>query len=368
NFYNGDSYEWGVFTQDDWRLTPKLVVNVGARYDFYSHMVARPVDPRFPAAFNNLDGLLAMQFHFGPFRDPENPWENDGWVNIGPRFGFSYNPDGAAKTVIRGGFSVLFSPHMQGMTKQAVATKTVPFRTILSKQEAAAAGLRYPTYNDDARKIVEAEAIRTGKINVFAVFDPRLQNPYSMNIYWGVQRELTSSLMLESAFVGTRGVKFPMHRIFNAVDRVTGLRPNPNLNDGNYVDNTQNTVYTSWQSSLRKRYSRNLTGAVHYTWGKVPSTAGGDIGAYYQGDQDVRTQDFFNPRADRGPSGGDIAHYFAADAVYDLPALAGFQPVVRHALGGWQGSSIFRASPGEPLPIQQGSSLPGRPPDYIGRH
>ena len=367
NFYNGNSHDIGVFAQDDWRITPKLVINIGLRYDFFSHVVARPMNSNAPAEFNNLDGLLDNQFHFGPWRDPNNPYESDKWVNMGPRLGFSYNPDGKSRTVIRGGFGLLFSPQMQGLVKQSVATRTVPFRTILSKQEAASANFRYPTYNDDARAVVEAETIRTGRINVFAAFDPRFQNPYSMNLYFGVQRELSSTLVLETAFVGNRGVKFPLHRVFNAVDRVTGLRPNPNLNDGYYVDNSQNTVYASWQSSLRKRYSRNLVGAVHYTWGKALSTGGGDIGAYYQGDQDVRTQDFFNPRADRGPSSGDIAHYFTTDAVYDLPQLRLMSnPLVRHALGGWQATGIFRANTGEPITVSQSSALQGSRPDYIG--
>lgn len=60
-----------------------------------------------------------------------------------------------------------------------------------------------------------------------------------MNMYFGIQRALSANWMLESAFVGTRGVKFPMKRVFNPVDRLTGLRPNPNLGEGYYVDNTK---------------------------------------------------------------------------------------------------------------------------------
>ena len=367
NFYNGNSHDIGGFAQDDWRLTPKLVINLGIRYDFFSHVVARPMNANAPAEFNNLNGLLDNQFHFGAFRDPENPYESDRGANLGPRIGFSYNPDGNSKTVVRGGFGILFSPQMQGLVKQSVATKTVPFRTILSKQESAAANFHFLTYNDNARAFVEAETIRTGRINVFAAFDPHFQNPYSMNLYFGLQRELSSSVVLETAFVGNRGVKFPLHRVFNSVNRTTGLRPNPNLNDGYYIDNTQNTVYASWQSSLRKRYSRNLIGAIHYTYGKGLSTGGGDIGAYYQGDQDVRTQDFFNPRADRGPSSGDIAHYFSTDAVYDLPQFKNFSnSFVRQVVGSWQATGIFRASTGEPLTVGQGSALQGSRPDYIG--
>jgi outer membrane receptor protein involved in Fe transport len=364
--HDGYSHTFGFFAQDDWRINSKLTLNIGARYDFYSNTVVSPLDPKNPAQFNNLDGLLDNRFHFGPWRDPNNPYESDGWVNIGPRFGFAYNPDGQGRTVIRGGYGILFSPHTQGNIQQAVATKTVPFRTFLSKAEAAANNQVFPVYNDDARKVVEALSLKSGVINLFAAFNPHLQNPYSMNIYFGIQRTLSPSWMLESAFIATRGVKFPMERVFNAVDRLTGVRPNPNLGEGYYEDSTQNTVYTSWQTSLRKRYSSNLTGAFHYTWGKNLSTAGGDIGGYYQGDTDLRTQDFFNPRADRGPSAGDVTHYFAYDLVYDLPGLTGRNAVLRAALGGWEVSSILAAMSGQPLLITQSSSLQVSRPDYIG--
>ncbi len=364
--HDGKSFTWGLFAQDDYRITSKLTLNIGLRYDYYSNTVVNPLDPKNPAFFNNLDGLLDNQFHFGPWRDPNNPYESDGWVNMGPRFGFAYNPDGNGKTVIRGGYGILFSPQMQGNIQQSVATKTVPFRTFLSKAEAASSGLVFPVYNDDARKVVEARSLQSGIVNVFAVFDPHFQNPYSMNMYFGIQHALSANWMLESAFVGTRGVKFPMERVFNPVDRLTGLRPNPNLGEGYYVDNTQNTIYTSWQTSLRKRYSHNITGSFHYTYGKGLSTAGGDIGGYYQGDTDLRTQDFFNPRADRGPSAGDVTHYFASELVYDLPRLSGRSLYVRQALGGWQASTIFTASSGGPLLITESSSLQVSRPDYIG--
>jgi len=357
------TYQFGFFLQDDWRVNSKLVLNLGIRYDFFSKVVIWPKTAG-PAAFYNLDGLLDSQFHFGPYRDPNDPYHNDGGVNLGPRLGFSYNPDGQAKTVIRGGFSVMFSPFMPALARVAAGTKTVPFRTAFGKQDANQKGLIWPVFNDDARKVVEA----SGQVNVFEVLDPHIQAPYTMNLTLGVQRAITSSLVLETAFVGNRGVKFPMHRIFNGVDRVTGIRPNAGISQGYYVDNSQNTVYASWQTSLRKRYSRNLSGSAHYTWAKALSTAGGDIGSYYQGDAAIRIQDFFNPLADRGPSTGDITHYFAGEWVYELPRLSRVdRAAVRQILGGWQVSGIFRASTGEPLTISQGSSsIEGSRGDYVG--
>jgi hypothetical protein len=188
-----------------------------------------------------------------------------------------------------------------------------------------------------------------------------------MHYTLGIERELTPTLMLETAFVGLRGVKFLMHRWVNQPDRITGRRPNPLLLADYYVDESQLTDYASWQTSLRKRFSKGLSGSVHYTWGKSLSTAGGDIGAYYQGDADARTQDFFNPKADRGPSTGDLTHYFVSEWVYELPLSTKLSnPIARYALGGWQVSGIFTGHSGGPLYITQTSAIENSRPDFIG--
>jgi len=159
-------------------------------------------------------------------------------------------------------------------------------------------------------------------------------------------------------------VKFRMYRTFNQPDRVTDQRPNPDMGQGNYICSCQTTTYTSWQTSLRKRYSKNLTFDAHYTWGKALSYTGGDTGAGFSGDFFGAVQDFFNYRPDRGPSAGDTTHRFTVDWVYDLPALTSLMAPVRHVLGGWQFSGIYTARSGGALLITQ-SGLTSRP-DYIG--
>ena len=362
-------YEWGLFAQDDWRVRSNLTLNLGLRYDFFSNLVAEGKEGFPDVGFYNPDGLFVPDFSIGPFRDRNNPYEHDKGINLGPRIGFSYNPDSKGKTVIRGGFGAMFTNLTPATTWQSINfTRFIPFRTSFNRADTARLGLKYPMYNDEFRRVVEAEAQRTGRTDIFSVINTHLQNPYSMHFHLGIQRELTSNLMLETGFVGTRGVKFIMHRWANEPDRVTGLSPNPRLNPRlYYVDSSQQSVYTSWQTSLRKRLSHNLTGSLHYTWGKSLATNGGDIGAYFQGDGDARTQNFFDIRADRGPSTGDLTHYLAAEYVYELPRLSSLgSAVARHALGGWQVTGIVTARTGEPLWITQSSTLQTSRPDYVG--
>src|SRR6266568_2647187 len=159
---------------------------------------------------------------------PNDPYNPDAGVNLGPRFGFSYSPGTNSKTVIRGGFGVLFSAQQPGAMRQSVqGAPNVPFRSALSQQDILSAGLKWPLYNDDFRKVVAGQNVQSGVTNVFSVFDPNIQNPYSMQYSLGIQRELAPSMMLETAFVGVRGVKLITHRMIDQPDRITGLRPNP---------------------------------------------------------------------------------------------------------------------------------------------
>jgi hypothetical protein len=362
-------YQIGSFAQTDWRVRNDLTLNLGIRYDFFSHLVPEASSNAPLTGIYNPDGLLDAQFNVGPIRPRDNPYESDKWVNLGPRIGFAYNVAGKSKTVVRGGFGVLFSGQVAGaMWAHVQPTPSAPFRFNFIRADTTRLGIKWPTYNDDLIKIIESETAARGWINTFSVVNPHLQNPYTMQYTFGVQREISSNLALETALVGTRGVKFLMQRWLNEPDRLTGLRPNPRLNVNYYVDESQQTSYVSWQTSLRKRFSHGLSGSIHYTWGKSLSTAGGDIGAYYQGDADARTQSFFNPRADRGPSTGDITHYFIGEWTYQTPRLNSLgNAMTRRLLGAWQASGVLLARTGLPVQLSQsGTGVQVARPDYNG--
>jgi hypothetical protein len=363
-------FEFGFFGQDDFRVSSKLVLNLGLRYDFYSNNVVEPTGD-VPVGIVNLAPATDLRtFNFGPPRPLDKPIQHDGGINLGPRIGFAYDVDGKGRTVVRGGFGILFAAQVPALLRQSVAHPVVPFRTILSRNEAQRLGIRYPFYAEDTLPIIERDVAASGRRLIFSVIDPELQNPYTMNFQLNVQRSLGADLMLETAYVGVRGVKFPMHRRFNLPDRITGERPNPLLIPGGfYVDNSESTIYHSLQTSLRKRFARSLSFDVHYTYGQALSFSGGDVGVYYGTDVNENVvQDFFNLALERGPSTGDVRHRFISDLIYQAPELKswGFAPL-RHALGGWQVSGIFTARTGTPVFMTQSctNSYHCRP-DYVG--
>jgi hypothetical protein len=366
--YSARLSEWGLFIQDDWRIHTRLTLNLGLRYDFFGHMIATPKDAA-GSFLVNPDGLNISNMTVGPIRPEKSAYESDA-VNFGPRFGFAYDVGGNSKTVVRGGVGVLFSPQIMAALWSGVHGLNAPRRVVFSRQDAIKYGLKYPMYNDDFRTVVARMIKEEGITQVFQVINPRIQNPYAFHYTLGVQHELASDLALETSFVGVSGRKFLMNRVPNEPDRLTGIRPNPKLLTNFYLDESQTSTYLSWQTSIRKRYSHNLSSSVHYTWGKALAYGGGgDIGAAYQGDNNSRVQDFHNIAIEKGPGAGDVTHNFVGEWVYDTPRLSTLNnSIVRQIVSTWQLGGVFSAATGEPLGITQTTSLYHARPDYVGQN
>ncbi len=353
-------YEIGGFVQDDWRASQKLTLNIGLRYDFYSNNTVEPTGA-IDVTNKNLElppGADFTNFAFGPRRPRDRPTEHDGWANLGPRLGFAYRVDDEGRTVIRGGVGVTFAAQVPAVLRQSVAGPDIPFRVRYSANEANRLGVQYPFSNEEVIPIALKDIQDSGNELVFSLITPDLQNPYTINYQFNIQRQLTPDLMWEIGYVGTRGVKFPMHRRFNLPDRQTGIRPNPTLIPGGpyFVDMGESVMNHSLQTSARKRFSRNLSFDIHYTFGKTIAYTGGDVGVYYGTDATSGIQDFFNLAIERGNPGFDTTHRAVADLIYELPRFIGAGPAIRSVLGGWQIAGIYSGTTGEPITIRQGCS------------
>lgn len=367
--FNGHLSEFGFFIQDDWRVTPKLTLNLGLRYDFYYALrVDGTLQDPTAGIYNPSPLSMDGNFNVGPIRPLSNIYNNDN-NNFGPRFGFAYNPDGLGKTAIRGGFSLMFTSQMPGaMWAGAQTDRNIPFRDFFTSEQLAKAGLKYPIYATDMADLERSLALQSGnkRVAAFTIIDPNLQNPYTMQYLLDIEHQLTPSTMFSTSFVGTRGVKLLAYRWANQV-RPDGTIPNPDLSRSYYVDNSQTLTYYGWQNSLKKRFSHNVSFDINYTYSKSLATEGGDVGAYYQNGVDNRNQDFFDLRADRGPSAGDMTHNFVADAIYQLPDFSSMSnSLMRQTIGAWQISGVFSANTGQPIYLSQPASNNGQRPDYIG--
>ncbi|MCC7339628.1 MAG: TonB-dependent receptor, partial [Bryobacterales bacterium] len=343
----------GFFIQDDFRVTKRLIVNMGIRWDYYK--VPRERDGRL---FNREE-----PFGFGPYRPPNSIWDTD-YNNFSPRIGFAYSVDGASTTVVRGGFGVFQNPRplFGGPVDLVQNALDEPFRVVYSAADVAAHPdiLRYPVVNSKVLPLAKGPAA----LLAGTAINPNWGNPFSYQWSAGLQKQLHRNTLIEASYVGTRGIGLMMVRTMNAPNRVTGIRPMTNFATFRYRDGSEQTNYHALQTSLRQRLTAGLTFNVNYTWSRNMS---------YTGDADLllpgSPQDIWNVRGDYGPSNIDARHRFVVDYVYELPLeklSSSNGAAARMLLRGWQISGVFSAQSGSPFNPSQPSGLDGSRPDYIG--
>jgi hypothetical protein len=180
----------------------------------------------------------------------------------------------------------------------------------------------------------------------------------------GIEHEFPGSIVLDTAYVGTRGVHLQLVRFWNEVDRVTGVRPYPGFTQFRYRDAGESTAYHSWQTSLRKRLGSSVAAGISYTWASAYSyTGAADLAL------PTSVQDIYNVRADKGPPDDFIRHNFVGNVIYELPFSKLTQSkslLSKNVLNGWQISGIFTAQSGNPINVVQSTAFEGSRADYNG--
>jgi len=366
--HQSEQYEIGGFVQDDWRVSNKLMLNLGLRYDFYSNNIIKPTGANFVTNKNYEQpvGGVGPDFAFGPRRPYDNPIDNDAWANLGPRLGFAYQVD--RNTVVRGGAGIMFAATINGILRQSTSDLDLPRRLQFSQAENDIVGGKYPMTNEEMAPLARAFIQASGAELAYTTIDTHLQSPYTINYQLNVQRQINDTMMFEIGYVGIRGVKFPMHRRYNLPDRETGIRPNPKfVPSGTYVSSDESVMNHSLQTSFRKRMSNSLSFDIHYTYGKTMAFAGGDVGLNYAADATDGNQTFFDLALERAAVQFDTTHRASADVIYNLPTFQNAPSAVRTILGGWEASAIYSGATGTPILISQGCSQQHAcRPDYVG--
>jgi len=364
--HDGHLDEFGGFIQDDWRVNKRLVLNLGLRQDFYPSVHFHATTNRAAGIFNLGPPTDINKMDFGAPRDPNNPYDGD-WLNLGPRAGFAWTVDAKAKTVVRGGVGVLFSPQLLALMQNNVTDPFIPATVSWNKTDAATRGIKWPLYATDLQAIQLKDS--AGKPTVFSLIDTHLKNPYTIQTMFDVERSLGNEWMLEGGYFRTDGGDFPLQRpLAQAFDRQTGLRPNPALGtpSGYYITSEQTMVYNALQASVRKRFSRDLGMDFHYTLSRGWSEQGGALSSSFVNADVFITQDFFKPGIDREPLSQEARHRVVANTVYTFPWLKKGRGFLSQAFGGWQVSGILSARSGVALRITQPSGIANSRPDYIG--
>ena len=352
--YYGRTWQIGGFIQDDFRVRPNLVLNLGLRYEYFSVF-----SEKNGQIFN--PGTIANAVASPPvFRDPDSLYNGD-FNNFAPRVGFAWGLGEDAKTVLRSGFGINFGqPNLRQFSSMVYRSPQIPWRVVFQGSQIAEYNLRYPLTNEQMVPIISAQDFPRS----YHTYDENNPAPYAMQWTLDIQRQLTPNLVLETGYVGNKALKILMSHNMNVFDRQTGERPYPQAGEFEYTDASDFSYYHGWQTSLRKTLSHNLSFGVNYTWSRTMAVSQGD---FWPGN-DKRVQDEFNLRADLGPTDLDRPHRLSVNWFWEAPFAewAGANGALAKLIGGWKLGGILNVTSGKPLTVEQDSDLDSSRPDYVG--
>ncbi|HEV2273001.1 MAG TPA: carboxypeptidase regulatory-like domain-containing protein [Acidobacteriaceae bacterium] len=341
-FFSMMRFQPSFYVQDNWRVTPKLTLNIGLRNDLVTPWVER--DNRI-AGFVGDNGGTLVPVGTPPFNG--NSLTVGRYTNWGPRFGFAYSLD--SKTVIRGGAGIFYAFETNNSNPQA---KNAPFNgSFIQTNSTGAAGFAAALPISAGFPAARPELFPVAG-TAFNVFQRRYPNPSANEWNLNVQRQLSSHDVLSVAYVGQTGVHILANANINLATPGPGpvapRRPYPNLADGILNCTCGNSSFDSLQITYQNRLSAGLDFLGAYTYGhSIDDTSGNSTLVGYQNPYDLNSF--------RGNSDFDVRHDLVLSWSYDLPFGSGKKLMSdAHGLtqalaGGWQLNSIDTFQTGSPF-------------------
>lgn len=361
-------FDWALFAQDDWKITPRLTLNYGLRYEYNDPVRANDGNLY---SFDLASGAVVVpsaqsRSLFSPYFPSNIPVKTASDLglpsslrksdrnNFAPRFGFSYQLDKSAKTVVRGGWGVYYS-HYSGDVAGYLASGPYSFSTIITNP-AAPAGPTYTLANPFA-------AAGAGGAIALNSISPNLRNSYAMEYTVSVERELFKSTGIRMSYVGTKGTQLPYQRNVNQpLPSTTAFaqarRPYPLFSNVMYAENGANSSYNALQTTVFKRFTRGFLFNSSWTWAKELSEIDDT------GDAELNTviENAYDRRRDRGNVYSVPRHQWMNNFIYELPF-----PAKNLIIGGWQVNGLLNLATGNWLNPQFAGTDPSNTSTVGGR-
>ncbi len=330
------SMRTGIWLQDDFKLSSRLTVNLGVRYDIlpYAH---EKYD-----RLSNFDPATRTMLLAG--KTTGRNLRNTDLRDLAPRVGLAYSL--GSQTVIRAGYGIGFIDPVGAASVLNSTQFNIPFYFRDNITQFPPAPPRYLLSSLLPGLAVPSPNSPTGDQRYLVPGD---RNQYSQTWSLSVQHALTKSLLIESAYVGTSGSRLLITSNINAAapgrtDPVARRPFGPALGEVRAFSNGGHSTYHGLQSRVEQRFSHGLYFLASHTWSKSidnQSTGSDDSAAGGQSPQNPRNQ-----ALDRGVSSFDRTQRAVGSLVWNVPFLS------RHRFaGGWQLSGIFEAETGAPFSV-----------------
>jgi hypothetical protein len=360
------------FVQDDWKVTPRLTLNLGLRWDFRTMPYetndrmgwlnpSNPLGGMYVADKTLVDQGIIGDGSFYTYAGRRNPKDASKRV-FAPRFGFAFRPFSGDKTVLRGGYGIFFDSaegrEIDGSADIYPYVSRGDYIQSVGQGPLQTSDQLFPNFGAPGPVTPAANSF------IAVIMSENPMNPYVQQWSLSVQRQLTTNTTFEVNYIGNKGTHLLMRRNIaqalppdpNNITPVLARRPYPNFVTYINSDWSGNSNYNSFNAKFERR-STDLALTVVYTWAKSidNKSAAAGIGNDLAGWQGVL--DNHNISLDRGRSDFDVDHRLVSSFVYNLPIgrgkkiAADVNRAVDAVIGGWQVNGIATFQRGFPYGV-----------------
>lgn len=328
-----------LFVQDDWKVTRRLTLSLGVRYDYFSPTVEAN---NRQSNFNYATGTLITAGTAGA----SDSLVTGDKANFAPRLGFAWTPTASANTVIRGAYGIFFG----GQEIRTAAPLQLAYNLPFFYEPAFTSDGVTPviTVSQGFPPLNPSQAINPGVTSV----DSRLHTPYYQSWNLAVQRSLPAAISLELAYAGSRGthlqgVTDPNQDPVPGPGDVQGRRPFPQFGSFTAIRNLATSNYNSLQVKVEKHATHGLYFLSAFTYSKAINDLPEICCAA------PFAQDSYNLGAERGRADFDQKLRWVLSFDYELPFggsnYDSGNRVINRAIAGWHLGGIYTLASGFPF-------------------